>query len=164
MRVNLASFRVAGNSQLIWGYALDGYYLFTVHMSLSWTLVERYSCKDLLYVCMERIGCQLHSNAVVASVTKDFMSMREYWSSPRMPYSVTSIMYYPKIKQWAVNWLIEPYNLYVLILLQYIEQEVWPYFMSVDTVSREPVTQHVMYGEWKEYPPGEDHRLLIYHG
>ena len=24
--------------------------------------------------------------------------------------------------------------------------------MPVDTVSREPVTQHVMYGEWKGYP------------
>ena len=33
--------------------------------------------------------------------------------------------------------------------------------MSVDAVSREPVTQHVMYGEWKRYPPGEDHRLNI---
>ena len=31
--------------------------------------------------------------------------------------------------------------------------------MSVDTVSREPVTQHVMYGEWRGYPPGEDPRL-----
>ena len=31
--------------------------------------------------------------------------------------------------------------------------------MSVDTVSREPVTQHVMHGEWRGYLPGEDHRL-----
>ena len=31
--------------------------------------------------------------------------------------------------------------------------------MSVDTVSREPVTQHIMYGEWRGYPFGEDHRL-----
>ena len=34
--------------------------------------------------------------------------------------------------------------------------------MSVDTVSREPVTQDVMYGEWKGYPPEEDHRVSIY--
>ena len=32
----------------------------------------------------ERIGCQLHSNAVVASVTKNFKFVTEYWSSPRM--------------------------------------------------------------------------------
>ena len=34
----------------------------------------------------ERIGCQLHSNAVVASVTKDFKSVTrvlEYWMSYR---------------------------------------------------------------------------------
>ena len=30
MRVTLASFRVVGNSQLIWGYSLGGYFLFTV--------------------------------------------------------------------------------------------------------------------------------------
>ena len=36
--------------------------------------------------------------------------------------------------------------------------------MPVDVVSREPVTQHVVYGEWKGYPPGEDHRLSIYLG
>ena len=34
-----------------------------------------------------------------------------------------------------------------------------PRFISVDTVSKEPVTQHVMFGEWKGYPLGEDHRL-----
>ena len=33
--------------------------------------------------------------------------------------------------------------------------------MSVDAVSREPVTQHVMYGKWKGYPPGDDHRLYL---
>ena len=33
--------------------------------------------------------------------------------------------------------------------------------MSVGVVSREPVTQHVMYGEWKGYPPGEDHRFNL---
>ena len=32
--------------------------------------------------------------------------------------------------------------------------------MSVDAVSSEPVTQHVMYGEWKGYPSGEDHRFV----
>ena len=31
--------------------------------------------------------------------------------------------------------------------------------MSIVTVSREPVTQHVMYEEWRGHPPGEDHRL-----
>ena len=36
--------------------------------------------------------------------------------------------------------------------------------MSVDTMSSEPVTQHVMYGEWKGYPPGEDHGLSVYLG
>ena len=34
--------------------------------------------------------------------------------------------------------------------------------MSVNIVSREPVTQHIMYGEWRGYPPGEDHKLSIY--
>ena len=34
-------------------------------------------------------------------------------------------------------------------------------FMLVDTTSREPVTQYVMYGEWKRYPPVEAHRLSI---
>ena len=29
-------------------------------------------------VVWERIGCQLHSNAVVASVTKDFKFVTEY--------------------------------------------------------------------------------------
>ena len=34
----------------------------------------------------QSLGCQLHSNAVVASVTKDFKFVTEYRSSPRMPY------------------------------------------------------------------------------
>ena len=34
--------------------------------------------------------------------------------------------------------------------------------MSVDVVSREPVTQHVMYGEWKGYPPGRLNFAAIY--
>ena len=33
--------------------------------------------------------------------------------------------------------------------------------MSVDAVSREPVSQHVIYGECKIYSSGEGHRLNL---
>ena len=32
-------------------------------------------------------------------------------------------------------------------------------FILVDKVSREPVTHHAMYGEWRGYPLEENHRL-----
>ena len=34
-------------------------------------------------------------------------------------------------------------------------------FISVDTMSKGPVAQHVMHGRWRGHPPGEDHRLSI---
>ena len=47
-------------------------------MSLTWTLVEKYSRRDLLYACTAKSRMSTSSNAVVASVTKDFKFVTEY--------------------------------------------------------------------------------------
>ena len=46
----------------------------------------------------QRLGYQLHSNAVVASVTKDFKFVTRV-PSTGCHIGVTLITYYPKIKQ-----------------------------------------------------------------
>ena len=60
----------------------------------------------------EGLGCQLYSNAVVASVTKDFKFCDKSTKAVvGCHIGVTSITYYPKIKTVSCHWLIKPDNL-----------------------------------------------------
>ena len=72
-----------------------------------------------------RLGCQLHSNTVVASATKDFKCVTEYGSSPRMPYGCNINYILSQDQNSALSFdLSSQIILYVLILLQYIQKEV----------------------------------------
>ena len=68
----------------------------------------------------QRFGCQLHSNAVVASVMKDFKFVKQSTEAVLGCHiGATSITYYPKIKSELSIDLLSQIILYVLILLQY---------------------------------------------
>ena len=69
----------------------------------------------------ERLGCQLHSNAVVVSVTKDFKFVTKYWSSPRMLHrcNINYVLSQDQNIELSID-LLSQIVLYVLILLQYI--------------------------------------------
>ena len=53
----------------------------------------------------QSLGCQLHSNAVVASVTKDFKFVTEYRSSPRMPYrcNINDVLSQDQTVSWQLT-------------------------------------------------------------
>ena len=73
----------------------------------------------------ERFGCQLHSNAVGASVTKDFKFETEYLSSPRMPYrcNINYVLSQDQNSELSID-LLSQIIVYVFILLQYIQLAV----------------------------------------